>query len=318
MKKDITLATLAILVVGGICLGLAAIRPAYLPTKSTPFSRDLGTVPVGKVVLRVNGEPVTEAEFQAAFKQLPDEMQRQYASEIGKMAFAEQLIRLKLLEQEAHRLALDSNPTVAAQIAADRMNILAGAAAEKIVKNPTDEAVRSFYAQNKDKFETISVSHIVVAYAGGLVKPRQGGTPLNEQQAVNKALTLYQQLKKGADFATLARQVSDDPASAEKGGQLGTYNHGALPKEIEARVFALKTGEISGPIPTRFGIHLFRLDARGTAPIEQVRNGISLHVRQQNMYDRVEVLRRAAKIDFDSKFFPDAKNWPGGRNPSGP
>ena len=75
------------------------------------------------VVMRVNDEPVTESEFQAAYAQLPEEVQRQYASEPGKQAFAEQIVRLKMLEQEGRKLGVEKDPRVAGQLAADRTNI---------------------------------------------------------------------------------------------------------------------------------------------------------------------------------------------------
>src|SRR5919206_418272 len=84
-----------------------AERPAAL-TPSTPADGP----PVGRVIMRVNGEPVTEGEFSAAFATLPPEMQQQFNSEQGKQAFAEQLVRMKLLEQEARKRHLENDPQV--------------------------------------------------------------------------------------------------------------------------------------------------------------------------------------------------------------
>lgn len=312
MKRDIAIALTSIVVIGAVCYGLAVTKPAFLPTPSQPFSM----VPVGprandRVVMRVNGEPVTEKEFEAAYGQLPDEMKRQFSSEPGKMAFAEQLVRLKLLEQEGKRLGIDQDPKIAAQLAADRTNIIASAAAEKIVAPATEDAIKKFYSENKARFATIDASHILIAYAGGLAPPRSGGAAPSEAEATQKAFAVYSMLKSGANFADLARKYSDDAATADQGGELGPVAHGMLPQELEARVFSIPPGQISGPIPSRFGIHIFKVNALGTRTLEQMRPGIAQRVRQQNMFDRVEVLRRAAKVDFDPKFFPEAKNWPG-------
>jgi parvulin-like peptidyl-prolyl isomerase len=94
-------------------------------------------------------------------------------------------------------------------------------------------------------------------------------------------------------------------ATAERGGELGTFGRGTLPPELEQRVFTLKEGEISDPMPSRFGVHIFRVGKRGTQAIEQVRPAIARRVQQQNTLDRIEVLRKQAKVDFDPKFFPD-------------
>lgn len=316
MKKDAVLTTIAIIVVAGLCFGLAAVRPPFQPTKSTPFTiGTTGPTVNGKVVMRVNGEPVTEAEFQAAFAQMPDEMKQQFAFGPGKQAFAEQFVRMKLLEQEGRKMGLDKDPNVEAQLDADRTNIVARATADKLVANPTAQAVQSFYQQNVDKFGTLDVSHILIAYQGGSVPPRPGGQPLSEVQATNLALKIYAELRKGADFGKLATQYSDDASTLDQGGHLGDITRGMLPPEIETRVWDIPTGQFSSPIPSRFGIHIFKVNARKTAPLAQVKEAISRHVKQQNTADRVEILRKNAKVEFDPKFFPDAKSWPS-NNPS--
>jgi len=231
------------------------------------------------------------------------------------MAFAEQLVRMKLLEQEAQRVGLDGDPKIAGQLAAQRTDLLADAAADKIIGQPTPEAVEQFYAKNKERFETLDLSHILIAYAGGLVPPRSGAA-LPETDAMNKALAVYAELKKGVPFPAAAANYSDDAGSARKGGELGPVAHGMLPKELEARVFQISVGQFSSPIPSRLGIHIFRVNSKGTRPLADIRAGVTQSVRQQNMFDRVEVLRRNAKVDFDDKFFPDAKHWVGGRKPS--
>jgi parvulin-like peptidyl-prolyl isomerase len=317
VKKDLVIAVIAILVVGGVCYGLAATRPAFAPTAPSPFSTaSVGTRVTGRVVIRVNGEPITETEYEAAYRQLPPEMQQQFASEPGKMAFAEQLVRMKLLEQEGRRLGVEQDPKVAGVLAAQRTDVLADAAAEKLVAQPTEEALKKFYAENKDKFETLNISHILIAYAGGSVPPRAGGSAPAQEEAMRKAIAAYGELKNGADFGATARKYSDDVASLRQGGQLGPVARGMLPKELDARVFQIPVGQFSGPIPSRFGIHIFRVNARSTRPFEQVRTVVSQRVRQQNMFDRVEILRRNAKTDFDEKFFPEARKWPSGKKPS--
>lgn len=305
--KDTLIAGGAIVAVAGICFGLAAVRPPFQPTKSQPYSAAPGPQgPSARVVMRINGEAVTEEEFQAAYKLLPEEMQRQFASEPGKMQFAEQLVRMKLLEQEAHRLGLDNDPRISGQLAAQRTDLLADAAAEKLIPQPTPDAVKEFYAKNKNRFETIDLSHILIAYAGGLVPPRSGPAP-TEADAVNKALVVYSELQKGADFKELARKYSDDVASARRGGALGQVAPGMLPRELEARVFQIPVGHYSGPIPSQIGIHIFRVNAKGARPLEEIRPGLVQRLRQQDMYSRVETMRKAAKVDFDPKFFSEAK-----------
>jgi hypothetical protein len=304
VKKDLLIALGASVITAGICFGLARMKPDFGRPASVMASAPAAAGKADRVVMHVNGEPVTETEFQVAFAQMPEDVQRQFASEQGKQAFAEQVVRLKLLEQEGRKLGVERDPRVVAQLAADRMNIVAAAAAQKLVATPSPAAVQKFYSENQKRFETMELSHILVAYQGGGV-PARAGTAPSQAEAMQKAAALRQQIDKGADFAQLAAKYSDDMSSAEHGGQLGPFGPGMLPPEIESRVFALQPGQVTPPIPSRFGIHIFKAGKRTAQPLEQVREGIARRVQQQNTLDRVEALRKTAKVDFDPKFFPN-------------
>ena len=259
--------------------------------------------------MHVNGQAVTEQEFLAIYRQLPEDMQRQYANEAGKMLLAEQTIRIKLLEQEADKLGLDREPNVAAQLEADRSNILANAAAEKLIPAPNEQAVQEFYAKNRGRFDSADVNHILIAYAGGQIPARSGKAPTLDA-AKKKANDVYQQLKAGGDFMAIARKVSDDVQTAKAGGQMGVIARGMLPPELDAQIFASKKGDITPPTVTQYGIHIFKVLGRNTQSIDQVRAGISQRVRQEKLRDRVESLRKSAKVEFDPAFFPAGKKPP--------
>jgi Parvulin-like peptidyl-prolyl isomerase len=305
VKRDVTVAVVALLIVGAVCWALASTRPPFTPTRPKPFAEDLGKKNTDKVVLRVNGDPITESEFSAAFSQLPEDMQRQFASVQGREAFAEQLIRLKILEQEGHRLGIENDPHVAAAIAADRPNIIPPAPAQKLVAPPTEDAIKRFYDQNQGRLNALDLSHILIAYQGGSIPPKNGGAPPSQEEAVNRALVLYQKLKGGADFAALARQYSDETASGAKGGELGPFSSGMLPPDIEGQVFKIPPGQFSGPMLSNFGIHIFKVNKVSPVPFERVHNVIARRVQQQNTLDRVESLRKVAKVDFDPTTFPE-------------
>jgi peptidyl-prolyl cis-trans isomerase C len=307
LRKDIVIAIAGIAVVAAICFGLALMKPDFKPFASFRSATPAMTEP-GKdhVIMKVNDEAITESEFQAAFSQLPEDMQRQFASEPGKQAFAEQMVRLKILEQEGRKLGVEKDPKVAGQLSADRTNIIAAATAQKLLPAPTDAAVQKFYNDNKKNFEAMDLSHILIAYQGGAVPPRSG-SPLSQQAAMQKAMAIEQKLKQGADFAQLAKQVSDDASSAERGGNLGPFSPGMLPPEIESHIVQLQPGQVSDPVPSRYGVHIFKAGNRTAQPFEQVKQGIARRVQQQNTMDKIEVMRKASKVDFDPKFFPEAQ-----------
>ena len=311
MRKDIVIAIAGIAIVAAICFGLAIWKSDMKPFSSlrsdstTTSSTSTAAGAPDHVIMHVNGEPVTEAQFSAAFSQIPQEMQQQFSSEQGKQAFAEQLVRLKILEQEGRKLGVEKDPKVAGQLAADQSNIIAAATAQKLMPPPNDAAVLKFYNDNKKNFEATDLSHILVAYEGGAVPPRNG-KPLSQRDALKKAQAIAAQAKGGADFAKLARENSDDAASAEKGGVLGPFSPGMLPPEIESHITQLGPGQVSDPVPSRYGVHVFKVGAHTSQPLDQVRAGISRRVQQQATLDKVEQMRKAAKVEFDPKFFPEA------------
>src|SRR4051794_7212221 len=102
MKRDLSLALVAVLLITAVAYGLGRVRPNLPPTRSTPFSLTTGAAPAGvpandKIVMRVNGEPVTEREFDLYVRQTPEQMQPYYASPNGRMSLAQQVARLKAL-----------------------------------------------------------------------------------------------------------------------------------------------------------------------------------------------------------------------------
>ena len=320
MRKDAVIALILIVAAFGLTYAIAATRvPAPMqPTQA--FSMNETPVaaaeapPAGNVVMRVNGEAITENEFSAAFASMPAELQQQFANEQGKKAFADQMVKMKVLEQEARRRKLQQDPNVAGQIAANQTEVLAGAAAQKLVEKVSPADVQKFYNDNKQRLQTLELSHIVVAYQGGMIPPKSGGAAPDQRTAMNKALQIYQQLKEGANFAELAKRVSDDTASGVRGGLLGAVAPGMLPQELDARVMNLKEGEISPAIPSRYGIHIFKAGKRQTQPLSEVQDRLSVAVRNQETMRRIEELVKAAKVELDPKFFPPAAQ-PGAKRP---
>jgi foldase protein PrsA len=72
-----------------------------------------------------------------------------------------------------------------------------------------------------------------------------------------EAKTVLERLGKGEKFANIAKQVSLCPSS-KRGGDLGSFGRGAMVKEFETAAFALKKGETSKPVKTKFGYHVIK------------------------------------------------------------
>ena len=84
----------------------------------------------------------------------------------------------------------------------------------------------------------------------------------NEGEVVAKAKELIGRAKKGEDFATLAKQFSQEPGAAMSGGDLGWFGKGRMVKPFEDAALKGKPGEVIGPVKTQFGIHVIKIEGR--------------------------------------------------------
>jgi peptidyl-prolyl cis-trans isomerase D len=145
----------------------------------------------------------------------------------------------------------------------------------------TEDDLRKYYTENAARYtqaEERRASHI-------LVKAAKDASAADKAKAKAKAEDLLAQVRKApASFADVARKNSDDPGSAERGGDLDFFARGAMVKPFEDAVFGMKPGEISPVIESDFGFHVIRLDAvRGgeKKPFEAVRSEIEAEVKRQ-------------------------------------
>ena len=120
-------------------------------------------------------------------------------------------------------------------------------------------------------------------------------TPDMQNKKYQEMVEIKKRLDAGEDFATLAKEVSDDKASAQKGGDLGWFGIGRMVREFEVATYALNAGETSEIIKTRFGYHIINLkEKRGVEPFEKKKADI----QRMMQYDSRST---AAKTSFINK-----------------
>ncbi len=125
----------------------------------------------------------------------------------------------------------------------------------------SDEDLRKYYTENLVRYTTPEerrASHI-------LIKAEKDAPAADRAKAKAKAETLLAEVKKNpASFADVARKNSEDPGSAEKGGDLDFFARGSMVKPFEDAAFSLKQGEMSGVVESDFGYHIIQVTgARG-------------------------------------------------------
>jgi hypothetical protein len=254
--------------------------------------------------MRVNGEPVTESEFTAFMAAVPEQQRAMLASPEGRRLLATEVVRMKTLEQEGKRLGVADDPKLAAQMDLLRSQVTAQRTLEKIVNEKAESKIRAEY--EKVKNDTKTLRHIVVGFEGSMVPPRDQ-KPLSAEAAMAKAKGIIATIRGGADFGQTASKQSDDLQTAKNGGTLGPLSAGQLPPEIEAVVSKLQPGQVSEPVRTQLGYHIFAI---GTPSFEDLKPMLLQRVQQQVAQDEMKRLEAAAKVDLDPTFFPPQPTAP--------
>jgi peptidyl-prolyl cis-trans isomerase D len=122
------------------------------------------------------------------------------------------------------------------------------------------QEVENYYKENQQRYATpeqVRASHILFKTAG------------KDDAAVKKqAEETLAKIKGGADFAALAKQLSEDEGSAQKGGDLGFSARGKMVKEFDDAQFSLAPGQISEPVKSQFGYHIIKVMEKKAAKTE--------------------------------------------------
>jgi peptidyl-prolyl cis-trans isomerase D len=145
----------------------------------------------------------------------------------------------------------------------------------------SDAEVAAYYEANKARFssaESRRASHILVTVG-------KDASAADKAAAKAKAEAILADVKKNpADFAKIAKAKSQDPSSAEQGGDLNELEKGSLPKALEDKAFSMKQGEIAGPVETEFGYHVITITALkpvATKPLDEVKDSIAADLKKQ-------------------------------------
>jgi len=116
----------------------------------------------------------------------------------------------------------------------------------------------------------------------------------------DEAKALVDQLKGGADFATLAKEKSKDPGSAQNGGDLDFMGKSELVPEFAEVAFKMFPGQTSNPVKTQFGWHIIKLEEkrnRQPPTFEQLKERIEAFVMRKAQTEMVTQLRETAKVE---------------------
>jgi len=253
----------------------------------------------GPVVLTVGTEKITAPEFEAVIKGLPPNVQAEVVGH--KRELAEQLGNMLALVQEAKRRGLDRDPSFVSELALTKDNLLARRVVTLLADEakPTDAQAKAYYDAHPAEFEEARVRHILIADAN---TPR-GSSKLTEAEAQAKAVAIEARLKKGEDFATIAKAESDDPGSKAQGGELGFIGHGVTVPEFEQQAFTLPVNQLSAPFKSPFGFHILQVEERKAKAFDAVKPQIIAKLTDAARRARVDAITKATPPVLNAAYF---------------
>jgi peptidyl-prolyl cis-trans isomerase D len=168
--------------------------------------------------------------------------------------------------------------------------------------HPTDEELQKEYAASSQRYshpEQRRASHI-------LFRVEPGADVVAKAKARARAGTAIDRLERGEGFAALARELSEDKLSAERGGDLGWFARGQMVGPFENAAFETAVDKVAPITETDFGYHVIQVTGTrpaGTSPFEEVRSQVEQQLRSRLAEERVtaEAARIRAKIPSSEK-----------------
>jgi peptidyl-prolyl cis-trans isomerase D len=164
-----------------------------------------------------------------------------------------------------------------------------------------DADIQSYYDKNRDQFRTpeqVRARHILIK------TPAVGADGKIDQKGVDaaraKAQDILKQVKAGGNFAELAKKYSEDPGSAQNGGELPPFGKGQMVPEFEKAAFAQNPGQISDLVQTSYGFHIIQTEAKtpaGVKPLSEVKSQIEQQLRADKASTELNKISTQAPAD---------------------
>src|SRR3982074_1610264 len=267
----------------GLRLGLTAAAATGCLALLLLVGLPLRAQDANPVLAKVNGAEIRQSDVALAEEELgPSLAQMDPATKKENvLAF---LIDMKIVAKAAEDKKIENNDDFKKTLAVTRKRLLMDSLlATEGKAATTDDAMKKVYEDASKQItgeQEVHARHILV-----------------ERGAEAKAIA--EELKKGADFAELAKKKSKDPGASD-GGDLGFFTKDQMVPEFSNVAFALDPGKISDPVKSQFGWHIIKVEekrARKAPEFEQVKGQIETYVTRKAQAEYVAKLREAAKVE---------------------
>lgn len=252
------------------------------------------------VLAKVGGITITMSDFNRMISYYDDEKKKALeANPMYKAIILQRIVQGMILSKVAYEKGFDQKPDIKEQIELLTRDFLSTQYLTKEVVDKiqaSEEDMKLYYKVHGSEFkspEMLRARHI-------LAKAEKSATEEIKKKAQEKIANILKRIKSGEDFAKLATELSEDPGTKAKGGDLGFFPRGKMVPEFEAIVFSMKQGEVSGVIGTEFGYHIVKLEEKkepAIEPYENVRDKIREKVLNEFKRVRVDEFMEKAMKD---------------------
>lgn len=176
----------------------------------------------------------------------------------------------------------------------------------------TDQEVRQYYNENKEESflvpTRVKASHILAVFPW--VEDGSEETEEGRDEAMDKIEMVEDKLENGEDFKELARQYSDDQATAENGGDLGYISRGQMVEEFDKALFSLDEGEVSGIVETVYGFHIIKVidhQEEYYQDFEEIEEDLKAYLLDSYKLDEWEVFIYSLIEEVTIEYFTDVE-----------
>jgi peptidyl-prolyl cis-trans isomerase SurA len=240
MKKVL----IACLISAGLSGAYAQSKNPVKPTKTAPStSVKAAPAPEEPVLLRIENDGITRSEFDRVFRK---NNRDSVFTEQSIRDYLELYINYKLKVKEAEAMQMDTSENFKSELVGYRKQLSQPYLVDKDVN---ELLVKEAYDRlNKD----VRASHI-------LLKLNADALPKDTVAVYNRLIKMRDLLLKGADFAKMARDSSEDPSAKDNNGDLGYFTGMQMVYPFETAAYSTKPGSIYMPVRTRFGYHIIKV-----------------------------------------------------------
>jgi peptidyl-prolyl cis-trans isomerase C len=263
--------TIAAVLLGALLLALPA-APAFAQAADP-------------VVAKVDGIEVRESDLALAEEDLGSNIPQQLVGDARRDFILSYLTDIMLVAKAAEAKKVTDTPDFKTKLAFIRNKLLMetilqtegkAAVSEQAMKKVYEDAVKQMGGD-----EEVRARHILV--------------PTEDE-----AKTILADLKKGANFETVAKEKSKDPGAAAQGGDLGYFTKDQMVPEFADVAFKLQKGQLSDPVKSQFGWHIIKVEdkrSKAPPPFEQVKDQVETFVQRKAQAEYVTKLRDAGKVE---------------------